>query len=69
MEDIKKWLISDMDFAAGAALFAKYCKNKTFVHSITINPRNAKKLEYELKNLPEYRLLYSSTKNAATKNC
>jgi len=51
MEDIKKWLLSDMDFAAGAALFAKYCKNKTLVRNITINPRNAKKLEYELKKL------------------
>jgi len=51
MEDIKKWLLSDMDFSAGAALFSKYCKNKTLVRSITINPRNAKKLEYELKKL------------------
>jgi carboxylesterase type B len=56
-----------MDFATGAALFAKYCKNKTFVRAVTMNPKNASKLEYELKKLAGIPLTLLFTQKCSNK--
>ena len=50
MQEIKKWLTSNMELQKGFDLLKKYCTNKILVRSI-VNTKNAKKLEYELKKL------------------
>ena len=53
MSDIQEWLVSQMDYKEGLAIFEKHCKNRVFVRSFKHG--NAKimgrKLEYEMKKL------------------
>jgi len=66
-KEITNWLLSEMDFFSGCALFAKYCKNKIFVRSIISNPKNFNKLEYELKKLAGIPLSLLFTQNCSNK--
>ena len=53
MNDIQEWLVSEMIYTEGVAIFERHCKNKIFVRSFKNGNAKimGKKLEYEMKKL------------------